>query len=366
MSLLTRCPACETLYKLVPDQLRISQGWVKCGQCSQIFDASQHLIQIASAAEMPPVVVAPPHSTGPDEVAQDEQPLQPDIPVLATPGAVAAPQDAAQEVSCAVADVLAVIPEPAAQATTPAPETNPESVWPTTQAQDEPTPVSSEAAQAADVMSQNPPAQAVLGAAEAEASQAGGESNTLAVAEPALAPEAVSDQVSFLTAHRPRSVWLTRLGHLGLGLAAFLLALGLLLQWLYWERDRLAATYPQWKPFLQQFCQPLNCQLNALQHIDSIIIDAAAFHKLEDATYRLSFTVKNQSQLPLALPAIELTLTDTQDQVIIRRILLQQALFANADDLLAGSVRPASLVVRIDTQDNAMRVMGYRLLAFYP
>jgi len=47
MSLLTRCPACETLYKLVPDQLRISQGWVKCGQCGEIFDASRHLIQVA-------------------------------------------------------------------------------------------------------------------------------------------------------------------------------------------------------------------------------------------------------------------------------------------------------------------------------
>jgi len=45
MSLITRCPACETLFKVVPDQLRISQGWVRCGQCGEIFDASADLRQ---------------------------------------------------------------------------------------------------------------------------------------------------------------------------------------------------------------------------------------------------------------------------------------------------------------------------------
>src|SRR5450830_541765 len=47
MSLLTQCPACSTLYRVVPDQLRISDGWVKCGQCSEIFDASKHLMEPA-------------------------------------------------------------------------------------------------------------------------------------------------------------------------------------------------------------------------------------------------------------------------------------------------------------------------------
>src|SRR5665647_163510 len=48
MSLITRCPACETLFKVVPDQLRISEGWVRCGQCDDIFDASLHLLPDSS------------------------------------------------------------------------------------------------------------------------------------------------------------------------------------------------------------------------------------------------------------------------------------------------------------------------------
>ena len=43
MSLVTRCPACATAFKVVPDQLRISEGWVRCGRCSHVFDATLHL-----------------------------------------------------------------------------------------------------------------------------------------------------------------------------------------------------------------------------------------------------------------------------------------------------------------------------------
>lgn len=43
--LLTRCPACSTWFQVVPDQLRVSQGWVKCGVCQDIFDANDALTE---------------------------------------------------------------------------------------------------------------------------------------------------------------------------------------------------------------------------------------------------------------------------------------------------------------------------------
>jgi predicted Zn finger-like uncharacterized protein len=43
MSLATRCPACGTTFKVVRDQLRISDGWVRCGRCSHVFDGAEHL-----------------------------------------------------------------------------------------------------------------------------------------------------------------------------------------------------------------------------------------------------------------------------------------------------------------------------------
>ena len=44
MSQITRCPACGTMFKVVPDQLRISEGWVRCGHCAEVFDAAAHLM----------------------------------------------------------------------------------------------------------------------------------------------------------------------------------------------------------------------------------------------------------------------------------------------------------------------------------
>ena len=43
MSLITKCPACTTMFKVVPDQLRVSDGWVRCGQCNEVFDANANL-----------------------------------------------------------------------------------------------------------------------------------------------------------------------------------------------------------------------------------------------------------------------------------------------------------------------------------
>jgi predicted Zn finger-like uncharacterized protein len=53
MSQITRCPFCETSFKVVADQLRISDGWVRCGQCKQVFDASQHLHAVEQAPLLP-------------------------------------------------------------------------------------------------------------------------------------------------------------------------------------------------------------------------------------------------------------------------------------------------------------------------
>ncbi|PIT75763.1 zinc-ribbon and DUF3426 domain-containing protein [Limnohabitans sp. G3-2] len=40
MSWFTRCPACGVTYAVVPDQLKVAQGWLRCGQCQQAFDST--------------------------------------------------------------------------------------------------------------------------------------------------------------------------------------------------------------------------------------------------------------------------------------------------------------------------------------
>lgn len=65
MSLATRCPACGTVFRVVQDQLRVSQGWVRCGRCSEAFNALESMVELrpalpATAAEVGPAAPAVP------------------------------------------------------------------------------------------------------------------------------------------------------------------------------------------------------------------------------------------------------------------------------------------------------------------
>jgi predicted Zn finger-like uncharacterized protein len=83
MSLLTQCPACSTIYRVVDDQLRISEGWVKCGQCGDIFNASMHLGETQSVAT-PQAQPEAPVSTGSEPTIQEsENAPASDKPVIA-------------------------------------------------------------------------------------------------------------------------------------------------------------------------------------------------------------------------------------------------------------------------------------------
>src|SRR6478752_4836797 len=39
MDLFTRCPSCETTFRVTTQQLQASGGQVRCGHCQKIFDA---------------------------------------------------------------------------------------------------------------------------------------------------------------------------------------------------------------------------------------------------------------------------------------------------------------------------------------
>jgi hypothetical protein len=80
--------------------------------------------------------------------------------------------------------------------------------------------------------------------------------------------------------------------------------------------------------------------------------------------------------MPLARPAIELTLTDHRDLPVLRRVLLPHELRARTDskidiEALAGGSEwvgsfLVSMVRHAGETDMAKAVAGYRILAFYP
>jgi len=312
MSLITRCPACGTLFKVVPDQLRVSEGWVRCGRCEEIFDAAAHLQTLAQ--EPPPVSeggasaeVDPPASL---QQAEAEQPQAGTCP--------AAQAQIAADVElplATAADELSIV-APVQSSVPPFPEDGAAVVRPLAAAQADDTP---------------------------------------------LAPQAA---LSFMRARAPTG-WQRPLVRTVLLTLAALLTLGLLLQVVVHERDRLAAIEPAARPWLNELCLLLDCEIKPWRQIDAIAIDSSAFSKVRSDVYRLSLTLKNTRPYDVALPAVELTLTDALDRPLVRRVLQPQELAAGAQLLQAASELQATLVLALKSSTGE-RVAGYRLYAFYP
>jgi len=325
MSQITRCPACATMFKVAAEQFEAAQGWVRCGCCGEVFDAAQHLVSTDVAALKDDAVPAVPFvSEDAFEVlaaAQDEEPA-PDIgafpPVAALTPSVEAPTEVAAE-PAAVETNPGITPlallEPAEPASVPEPEPEPEP-------------------------------------------------------EPALTP---APELSFVRDARRKAFWKRPLVRVLLGLVFLLLLTALLLQWVLQQKDNLAATDPRLAPFLQALCGPLNCTIRPPRRIESLLIDSSSFRKTGPDMYSLSFVLKNNSAAVLEMPSLEVTLTDIQEQALVRRVLAPREFGATTAALAAHGELAGVITLKVAGEPvpgaplvPPLPVTGYRVVAFYP
>nr|WP_315431382.1 DUF3426 domain-containing protein [uncultured Albidiferax sp.] len=338
MALITRCPVCGTLFKVVPDQLRISEGWVRCGHCAEIFDASGDLQQ--SDAEHHGVYAADvvPEPAEPDVSAYLPEPMV-DLPELA--------------------------PELTALTETPVPPEPGLAVWST--ATSPPPDAIPELEILADSEREVLLAEDIADAND-DASTEEDALSPVAIVVPEPSPaDAEAGAYSFVRdaipnggASRPVLHWL------GVCAACVLLVL-LGLQIVVNQRNRLAASWPESRSGLQALCQPLGCTIDPLQEIESIVIDSSTLSSLQNGeAYRLSLVLKNQARVDIAIPAIEFVLTDIDEQAVSKRVLSPIELGAASRVLFAGREWTTSVDLRVTDKAGRARVVGYRLLAFYP
>lgn len=152
-------------------------------------------------------------------------------------------------------------------------------------------------------------------------------------------------------------------------IAVVLLAIGALLQGAYLGRSQLAGHVPVLRPLLEAACAPLGCEVPPWRDLEALRIDSSQLQKQDEATdvYQLAVTMRNQGRATTALPAIELVMTDLQDQLLLRRVLqpaeyLEPAQRAFATlGLRAGSELPVRVRFRTD-----QTAANYRVLIFYP
>jgi predicted Zn finger-like uncharacterized protein len=322
------------MFRVVPDQLRISDGWVRCGQCDEVFDANAHLHKELAATE-----VSSPLVSGVD-------------PSIEEP-----PIETHEELSVEVED-SGVNTAPAEKDGLPGDpflEMNPHEL--------------SEAGVVDDDAVLHDFAMDVMPESSAAVTSTLRQQTDLlrfVQSTPSARVHVTDAPHSFLQSSRPTSRWQRPGVRVALVVFSALMACMLLLQVAIQERDRIAATDPATKPFLVALCDVFACKVSPLRQIESVVIDSSSFSKVQADVYRLSFALRNTAQIEIATPALELTLTDLQDQSVVRRVFAASDWGSKQLAMAPGSEISASLPISVKVTVGADRFSGYRLLAFYP
>lgn len=385
MTHITQCPSCQTRFRVTDDQLNVAGGLVRCGRCSHVFNALEAL----DAPPPPPAHPAPaaPPMTPPPEPPKDDFELElPDFdpigaPDLAPPQPGPAPMQAPP--ASAFAEVALPEPEPPAEG---------EPSWPAGQE----AAVSTEdldAFQRALNDAMHPPVAPIGNPFDTEHGDH---------AEPAPAarrnpraelPEApvyreefavpAEPKPGFTTAAKPAKPkkpwpklqlkvdwrrWGKRLLNTAFALLSVAGVLALIAQLTYFNRTRIAAEVPELRPTLEKACARLGCAVPWPTDADLIRTEWSEMSFIPDHSnlIQLAATLKNHAPYPQAFPIMELTLKDSEDQILVRRSFTPDD-YLKPDDRKLGRFNPNSevkVVIRLDV--GKMKTMGYSLFWYYP
>jgi hypothetical protein len=165
------------------------------------------------------------------------------------------------------------------------------------------------------------------------------------------------------------------------GLLSFIaLALALLLgaQFVQQEHDRLASRHPELTPYLAQWCQLTGCTLSPPMQIEDLQVDNIALVKtssLGEDTYRLTAIIHNRADAVLAWPHLDLSLTDANGTVVVRRVFdveTASRVPAEAAEKDVGATVPAAVPANSSTtlqwrlRAPDLAPAGYTVELFYP
>ena len=378
MSLATRCTNCGTIFRVVQDQLRVSEGWVRCGRCSEVFNALQALFDLEREAP-PPFAGAPSRDAG----------------AAPGPSAAAAPM-ATPIAAMAAATVAAPADSPSSNAAAYA-RGNPRSDGPMAPGLAAsaagglpPSPTSLAAADAPEALL-NPPAAAFEDAMPGPAlltpaAPQPGESMLDTRAEPGFDPTRqedghtrVDDPIdadrlgrdapdvlpAFLRDDEPARARSSPLARALVGFGVVAMSALLVAQVAVHHRDRVAQAWPWSRPLLAQWCTLSGCELlDAPRRIEAFTVESSSLTRAAASSeaYRLSVTLRNRSAAPAWMPSIDIALNDGSGKLLARRAL-NPSDFRVGRPVVAGNAETTLQLVMTAAQG---RVNGYTIEIFYP
>ena len=313
----TLCPHCDTRFKITGAQLEAHQGMVRCGHCLQAFDARPgHL--------------------------PDQPSPQLELPMLDEPALLPEPAD-----------------EAAASSMPPAPDADA---------------FTHEAIDMDDVASnENELPDTACNETLDYVERAAAAQNEIPLDAPLppetelLQPMTLAEQVAIVqdeddSEPRPeRRTW-------PWAIAVLLLLLALVAQATYLFRVDLAARLPALKPALIGYCQLLQCTVPLPQNADLMSIESSNLEAdpAHENQIILNALLRNRAPYPQAFPDLELTLNDTRDNALARRVFRPADYLPPVESEESGLLphHEISISLHLDTAD--FRPTGYRLALLYP
>ena len=156
----------------------------------------------------------------------------------------------------------------------------------------------------------------------------------------------------------------TILGFIGIPV----LVIALFAQALFHFRDSLAANSPGLKPVLVRGCAMVGCTIQPLRSVSALSIEASDLQA--DPAHKglliLTATIRNRAPYAIGFPYLELSLTDAQDQAVVRRALAPADYAGGTADTAVGIPGNSEVPVKLFIDASATTQAGYRLYLFFP
>ena len=180
-----------------------------------------------------------------------------------------------------------------------------------------------------------------------------------------------SDTVSAILGHYSYDSVQPHKSQHGWGFASLFLLLLLAGQVVYFYRTEISVLAPGARPYLEQYCELLHCTIPLSQQAELLSIESSdlqADPAQDTGVVILTATVRNYAPFPQAYPALELTLTDIQDQPLASRIFTSGEYLGKDVNLpQSRTIAPAHEIdIKLYLASNDLNAAGYKLFLFYP
>ena len=136
----------------------------------------------------------------------------------------------------------------------------------------------------------------------------------------------------------------------------------------YYFRDQIAAYYPELKPYLQSYCEFLQCSVDLPKFSEMLSIESSDLQADPNRPNYIVLTalLRNRAPFAQAYPWLELTFTDTEDHMVARRVFRAADYLAGNAKLKSGMHANSEFTLKLYIDSDDLKPAGYRLFLFYP